>query len=112
VKPYELVFLVTLSTLLALAFLALLYYSLKSKRLRLTTVYLSGEPENVVSSITPSVASLYWGFMKKFAKSLYNVLVEKVHTGNIYDWFKFISCWLSVLLIVAVAVFLTALMGG
>lgn len=109
VNPYEAVFITTLLTGVTLAVLTALYYSLKSKRTRVTPVYLSGEPESVVVLVTPSIASLYWGFMKKFAKSLYDVLVNKVHTGSLHDWYKFLTSWLSLLLILAILIFTVAL---
>lgn len=111
-NPYELVYATTLIMGFIAIVLTLLYYGLKSRGVRNTSVYLSGEPESVVSSITPSIASLYWGFMKKFAKSLYRILVEKIHTGSLHDWFKFLSSWFSVLLIIAIIVFILALLAG
>jgi hypothetical protein len=84
------------------AVLTILYYSLKTKTNRVTDVYLSGEPENVVSMIMPSIAALYWGFIKRFAKSLYKALVDKVHTGSLHDWYKFISSWFALLILLAI----------
>lgn len=109
--PYEVVYITTLATGLVVSIIVIFYYLLKSKHMRRTNVYLSGEPESVITAITPSIATLYWGFMKKFAKSLYRVLVERVHTGSLHDWFRFLSSWLSVLLIVAVIIFIIALYG-
>ncbi|MEM1639153.1 MAG: sodium:proton antiporter [Desulfurococcaceae archaeon] len=109
-NPYELIYMITLITGFITIVLALLYYALKSKEARVTTVYLSGESESVIAWITPSIASLYWGFMKKFARSIYRVLVEKIHTGSLHDWFKFISSWFSILLITAIIVFILTLL--
>jgi hypothetical protein len=111
-NPYEVVYVTTLATGLIVLLLIAIYYALRSRRIRSTSVYLSGEPESVVSSITPSIASLYWGFMKKFAKSLYKLLVERVHTGSLHDWFKFLSSWFSLLLIIAIIIFMIALLTG
>ncbi len=111
-SPYEVVYVTTLVTGFIVLLLITIYYALRSRRIRNTSVYLSGEPESVVSSITPSIASLYWGFIKKFAKSLYKVLVERVHTGSLHDWYKFLSSWFSLLLIIAIIAFiLTSLIG-
>lgn len=111
-SPYEVVYLTILTTGIVISLLLPLYYVLRSKRIRLTNVYLSGEPENVVAFITPSIMALYWGFMKKFAKSLYRILLEGVHTGSLHDWFKFLSSWLSILLIAAIAALMIAIFTG
>jgi hypothetical protein len=97
---------------LSILTVSLLYYALKSKRIRVTNVYLSGEPESVVSSVTPSVSSMYWGFMKRFAKSIYRVLVEGVHTGSLHDWYRFLSSWLALLVLLAVIVFIASIIAG
>lgn len=110
-NPVEALYLVTLLLGVVLLVLIVIYYSLKSKRIRYTTTYLSGEPESVVSSISPSIASLYWGFMRRFAKTLYRHLVESVHTGSLHDWYRFLSSWLALLLVMAIiALALHALM--
>jgi hypothetical protein len=93
------------------AVLMTLYYSLKTKTSRVTDVYLSGEPENVVSMIMPSIAALYWGFIKRFAKSLYKALIDKVHTGSLHDWYKFISSWFALLILLAVIALVLAFVG-
>ncbi|MEM4481239.1 MAG: sodium:proton antiporter [Desulfurococcaceae archaeon] len=108
-SPYEAVYLTTVSAGLVLALLIFMYYLLKGKRVRETPVYLSGEPEVVVSSTTPSVGSLYWGFIRKFAKSIYSALIEKIHTGSLHDWYRFISSWLSILIITAIVLSLVVL---
>lgn len=89
----------------ALASLALwlVYSALKNKRVRVTGAYLSGEGEEVVSNLSPGVGSLYWGFVKKYAKRVYGVLTERVHTGSISDWFTFISSWLGLLFALSIA---------
>lgn len=105
VDTFKIIYITTIVTGFIFSVLLLLYYVLKSNRARITSVYLSGEGENVVSHITPSVGSLYWGFIKRFARALYRSLVEKVHTGSLHDWFKFLSSWFSILLLLAVIVF-------
>jgi len=106
VSPYQAVSISAALLGLVLLVAAVLYYVFKSKRSRETPVYLSGEGEDVVSMIVPSVASLYWGFMKRFAKSLYKALIEKVHTGSLHDWYKFISSWFGALLLISILVYL------
>jgi len=110
--PFTLVYIVTLAAAVALAAAATAYYALKSKRVRETPVYLSGEPEMVVSNVSPSVGSLYWGFMKRFAQRLYEALTEWVHTGSLHDWYRFLSSWLGFLLLAALAAGILALLIG
>ncbi|MEM4717976.1 MAG: sodium:proton antiporter [Desulfurococcaceae archaeon] len=109
IDTFKVIYITTIATGFIFSILLLLFYVLKSNRTRITSVYLSGEGENVVSHITPSVGSLYWGFIKRFAKTLYRSLVEKVHTGSLHDWFKFISSWFSILLLLAIIVFMLTL---
>jgi hypothetical protein len=109
--PVEALYLVTLLLGVIVLALIVVYYGLRSKRVRYTTTYLSGEPESAVSSISPSIASLYWGFMRRFAKTLYRHLVESVHTGSLHDWYRFLSSWLALLLLMSIiALALHALM--
>ncbi|MGB9827833.1 sodium:proton antiporter [Thermosphaera chiliense] len=91
-------------TSMSVSFLVLLiiYQSLKSRVVRETKIYLSGEPEEVVREASPSVGNLYWGFIKKFARSIFNTLINKVQTGSIHEWFSFISSWLGILILLAV----------
>ncbi len=102
----------TFAMALSILVVFILYYALKSRRVRTSTLYLSGEPENVVSTPTPSIASMYWGFMKRFAKSLYRILVEEVHTGSLHDWARFISSWLAILIILAIIIFIVFVLMG
>lgn len=104
--PFQTVLYVTIATGIVLGALLIIYSLISSKRVRTTAVYLSGEGEEIVSQLTPSIASLYWGFVKRFARSLYRSLVETIHTGSLHDWFKFISSWLSILILVAIVVYL------
>lgn len=106
VDPNTAVLISTLLVAIVSLVISAIYYLVKSKRVRTTELYLSGEPETVVSMVTPSIAALYWGFMKKFASNLYKALVERVHTGSLHDWYKFISSWLGLLLILSIALFL------
>ncbi|MGC8953132.1 MAG: sodium:proton antiporter [Desulfurococcus sp.] len=96
---------------LTLLVAATLYYLLKSRSVRTTELYLSGEGENVVSNLSPGVGSLYYGFMKRFAKNLYRVLAESVHTGSLHDWFNFIASWLGLLVLIAILVLILMLTG-
>jgi hypothetical protein len=112
VDPYIAVAISIGAVALLLAITLLLYYMLKSRITRVSDVYLSGEPESVVSSISPSIASLYWGFIRRFARSIFNILVTKVHTGSLHDWYKFISSWYGILLLISIVVFTTLMLIG
>ena len=112
VDPFTAVFISTSLVAVLAVFTYALYYLLKSRRVRETTMYLSGEPEEVVSMPAPSVGALYWGFMKRFARSLYKALVESVHTGSLHDWFKFISSWLGFLLILLILIYTVYVLMG
>uniref|UniRef100_A0A7C2VLJ7 Sodium:proton antiporter n=1 Tax=Ignisphaera aggregans TaxID=334771 RepID=A0A7C2VLJ7_9CREN len=111
-NSYDVVYIATIAAGLAFIVLSVLYYTTRSRRVRVTPVYLSGEKEDVVSSVSPSVATLYWGFMKRFARALYDALIGRVHTGSLHDWYKFLSSWLSWLLLLAIVVFVLILVVG
>ncbi|MEM1628777.1 MAG: sodium:proton antiporter [Desulfurococcaceae archaeon] len=102
---------VTLAVVTSIIFVALfsllsiLYHVLKNKNERLTETYLCGEPESVISHPAPSISSLYWGFMKKFAKKIYDALIDLVHTGNIQDWAMFMTSWMGLLILISIIVF-------
>ena len=112
VNPYIAVAISTGLTTISLIVVTLLYYMLKSRINRYSDIYLSGEPESVVSMLTPSIMALYWGFIKRFAKTLYNVLIIRVHTGSLHDWYKFISSWFSLLILISIVVFTALLLTG
>jgi len=112
VDPYIAVTISAGLVALLLAVITLLYYTLKSRVNRYSDLYLSGEPESVVSMLSPSIMALYWGFMRRFARSLYSVLVSRVHTGSLHDWYKFISSWFSLLLLASVIAFTVLLLLG
>lgn len=101
-----------IATALALVTGFLIYYALRSKSERVTDVYLAGEPESVVSMISPSIGALYWGFVRKFAKRLYEDLVGKVHTGSLHDWLRFISSWFGLLMLIAIITGIIIILGG
>jgi len=89
--------------LLVLTFTAYLcYIGLRSKRVRYTGVYLSGEGEEVVSELTPSVGGLYWAFIRQYARRIYKLILERVQTGSLSDWFYYISSWLGLLVLLSV----------
>jgi len=44
--------------------------------------------------------------MRRFARALYRSLVEEVHTGSLHDWFRFLSSWLALLIVMAVLAFI------
>ncbi len=89
--------------LLVLAITAyLLYIGLKSKSARYTGVYLSAEGEEVVSELTPSVGGLYWAFIRQYARRIYKLILERVQTGSLSDWFYYISSWLGLLILLSI----------
>lgn len=98
---------------MGIAFLTLfiLYVTLKSKSTRETHAYLSGEPEEVVKELTPSIGHLYWGFIRKFAKRTYSIILNRVQTGSLHDWFGFISSWLGLLFMITILLTILYLMG-
>lgn len=112
VDPNTAVFISTLLMTVVAILTSIIYYTVRSKRVRETETYLSGESENVVSMIIPSVAALYWGFMKRFAHNLYRTLLERVHTGSLHDWYKFISSWLGLLLVLSLVLFTVYVLLG
>lgn len=99
---YELITISMVSVGIVLLVSIALYWALKSRHIRETSVYLSGEPEGVVSEITPGVGALYWGFVRKFAKRTYQALLEKIHTGSLQDWLRFISSWFGLLILLSI----------
>ncbi|MFZ8782979.1 MAG: sodium:proton antiporter [Desulfurococcaceae archaeon] len=112
VSPYEAVTISAGVVALLLVVVTALYYSLKSRTTRISDVYLSGEPESVVSQLSVGVAALYWGFMKRFARVVFSTLTTRVHTGSLHDWYKFISSWFSLLLLISIVVFTVFLVIG
>lgn len=80
----------------------LLYIGLKSKSVRYTGVYLSAEGEEVVSELTPSVGGLYWAFIRQYARRIYKLILERVQTGSLSDWFYYISSWLGLLILLSI----------
>ncbi len=88
--------------LIALAILIVIFIAISSKKRRITTIYLSGEPEDVIKEHVPAPGNLYWGFMKRFARRTYEFLVEKMHTGNLQDWISFMASWYGLLLLLSI----------
>jgi hypothetical protein len=80
----------------------LCYIGLRSKKVSYTGVYLSGEGEEVVSELTPSVGGLYWAFIRQYARRIYKLILERVQTGSLSDWFYYISSWLGLLVLLSV----------
>lgn len=103
-NPIDVALAATAASALAFLALAALYFAVRPWGVRRTEAYLSGEGERVVSNLSPSVGALYWGFIRRFARELYEVLLGKVHTGSLHDWYRFISSWLAILLLLAVVV--------
>ncbi len=97
---------VYLSIYMVLAFLsiAIIYYILRTSKERTTTMYLSGESEEIVSNPTPSPSHLYWAIMSRFAAKLYDCLRERMHTGNLQDWIGFMTSWYGLLLVVSIII--------
>jgi len=88
--------------LIALAVLVVIFIAVSSKKRRVTTIYLSGEPEDVIKEHVPAPGHLYWGFMKRFARRTYEYLVGKMHTGNLQDWINFMVSWYGLLLLLSI----------
>lgn len=97
---------VYLSIYMVLAFLsiAIIYFIVRTGRERITTTYLSGEPEDIVSNPTPSPSHLYWAIMSRFAAKLYDCLRERMHTGNLQDWIDFMASWYGLLLVLSIII--------
>lgn len=103
--PGTLAVLVSLISIVLFSVILILYYILRNRNERLTETYLCGESEKAFSNLSPSVSSLYWGFMKKFAKKIYDALINLVHTGNIQDWAMFITSWMGILILISILMF-------
>lgn len=96
---------------IAFTILYVFYNSLKSKSVRETHIYLSGEPEEVVKEVSPSIGHLYWGFIRKFAKNTYSIILNRIQTGSLQDWFDFISSWLGLLFLLAILMIILYVTG-
>ncbi|MET1160392.1 MAG: sodium:proton antiporter [Thermoprotei archaeon] len=101
-NPVDITILATINLGVAMTILALVYYIIRPRSRRVTTVYLAGEGEEVVSSISPSPLNLYWFFIKRFAKRIYGYLVEAMHTGNLMDWVDYMVSWYGILILVSI----------
>ena len=108
-NPVEVAIIASINMGIAMIILALIYYVLRPKTRRVTTVYLAGEGEEVVSSFSPSPLNLYWGFIKRFAKKLYKHFTEAMHTGNLMDWVGYMVSWYGLLIILSLLVLITYL---
>ncbi len=96
----------------AFTIILVVYEALRNKRVRYTGTYLGGEPEDIVSNPTPSPANLYWGFIKKFAGSLYHALRDRMHTGSLQDWLLFMSSWYGLLLLLSIILTVVYVLEG
>ncbi len=88
--------------LIALALLTIIFVAISSKKRRVTTIYLSGEPKDVIKEHVPAPGHLYWGFVKRFARRIYEYLIERMHTGNLQDWINFMASWYGLLLLLSI----------
>lgn len=103
-NPIDITLTLSLSFITLLMVLTIIYLLVRPKNAgwRITGIYLSGEGEEVVKSHTPSPMNLYWSIMKRFFKSIYRALLERMHTGNFMDWINFMSSWFGVLILISI----------
>ncbi len=95
-----------------LVFAAALFVAIANKRRRVTPIYLGGEAEELVANPTPNPIHLYWGFVKRYAASVYRVVREKTHTGNLQDWIRLMASWYGMLLFIALVLGVIYVWGG
>jgi len=103
-SPIDLTIVLTISLFISLTVLGLIYWMIRPKARRVTSVYLSGEGEEVVESLSPSPVNLYWSFIKRFAKLLYDYLTRAMHTGSLMDWVSYMVSWYGLLILVSIIV--------
>jgi hypothetical protein len=101
----------TLYLTLTLLILLIIYRMIANRRFRVTTLYLSGEPEDVINTPTPSPANLYWGFIKRLARGLYTGIRDRMHTGNLQDWVRFMASWYGFLLLLSIILGIIYMVG-
>ncbi len=94
----------TINMALVLVILGIIYLLVRPKSRRVTTVYLSGEGEEIVKSISPSPLNLYWNFVKRFARTIYSYLTNAMHTGNMMDWISYMVSWYGLLILLSLVV--------
>jgi len=77
-------------------------------------IYVCGEPPSVVSSPTGSSESMYWGFVRGIARTLYRYFRDLMHTGKLSDWAGYMSGWYGFLVVIALIaiIYYLALVGG
>jgi len=110
----ELAIIISLNMLIVLTILGLLYIVLKPRSRRVTEIYLSGEGEDVIASkaYTPSPIHLYWGFIKRFARTVYGYLTEAMHTGNLMDWVEYMISWYGLLILISIIILVVYIIIG
>ncbi|MEM1644445.1 MAG: sodium:proton antiporter [Ignisphaera sp.] len=70
-------------------------------------MYIGGEGEEILRYKLPSVIALYWGIIKRAWRKAFNILGEAVHTGILNDWLGYMSIWLGLALLIAIASVIT-----
>ena len=77
-------------------------------------VYIGGEPSSILSRLTESSESMYWGFVRYVARSLYKYFRDLMHSGKLSDWAGYMSGWYGFLMVLAIIfiVYYTILSGG
>lgn len=110
--PVDTAIIASINMAIALIVLLILYYMLKPRSQRITSVYLAGEGEEIVKSITPSPLNLYWSFIKRFAGKIYSYLSETMHTGSLIDWIEFMISWYGLLMILSILVIIMYILVG
>ncbi len=112
----ELVVVLTSLMLVSAGALALAYKLLRPKYPprggESSNPYLSGEGEDVVTSVHAPSTALYWGFVKGWGARLYGYLRETLHNGNLSDWSSYMSLWLSAGLIISALATVAYLVWG
>ena len=111
-NPVEVTIVVSINMAVAMAVLALIYYLLRPRTRRVTNVYLAGEGEEIVKSITPSPLNLYWNFIKRFARVIYDRLTGVMHTGSLMDWVNYMVSWYGLLILLTILTVITYLVVG
>ncbi len=119
-NPQVAMLLCTLGSIFVGGIVALIYLLLKSSygssEGEAEEPYICGEPPTVVKSLTGPSEGMYWGFVKRVARSLYKYFRDLMHTGRLSDWAGYMSGWYGFLVITALIltmyVIVRGVMGG
>lgn len=110
------VLLLTAVMLLVAGLIGLLYVFSKSKfpgrEGESVNPYLAGEPESALSRIDAPSNTLYWGFIRGWAGKVYDYLRSVMHSGRLNDWAAYMSAWIGVASVIALAVTVAYIVWG